>query len=420
MDGEDEVKAPPLEPIAPDRVLGSQSTFSCMHKHDMSTKAVNPNARTMAVLEEMCAHYTLVNDSWRTMGYRKAISALRRQTKLIASAEEAKAIPSIGSRLAQKIEEIVRTDQLRRLENAKLEPLDQVLKTFTSIYGVGYGQAQKWVAQGHRTLDDLLDKVKLTENQRVGVLHHDDFSRRIPRAEVECLANIITAVARTLDAKVQVHLMGSYRRGATDCGDVDLIITKPHAAMAYLQNLLFKRLIPALFEQDIFKVTLVGSGGGGRHSLNPSSSITGTAQPSGTKWHGAGVLPRPLSSSSSSSSSSSVQPGEASVQKDGIWRRIDILLVPDHELGAALLYFTGNDVFNRSIRLLARKKGMRLNQHGLWNHPGRRFVGGGGGNDDGMDEDNGEGRLTLLEGRDERRIFDILGVPWRNAHERNV
>ena len=32
----------------------------------------------------------------------------------------------------------------------------------------------------------------------------------------------------------------------------------------------------------------------------------------------------------------------------------------------ALIYFTGNDIFNRSIRLLASKKGYRLNQHGLW------------------------------------------------------
>lgn len=41
-------------------------------------------------------------------------------------------------------------------------------------------------------------------------------------------------------------------------------------------------------------------------------------------------------------------------------------MVPWDERGAALLYFTGNDIFNRSMRLLASKKGYGLNQRGLF------------------------------------------------------
>lgn len=68
---------------------------------------------------------------------------------------------------------------------------------------------------------------------------------------------------------------------------------------------------------------------------------------------------------------------------NGIHRRIDILCIPYENWGAALLYFTGNDVvsvelivdgralqltlqFNRSMRLYARKKGYSLNQRGLY------------------------------------------------------
>ena len=70
------------------------------------------------------------------------------------------------------------------------------------------------------------------------------------------------------------------------------------------------------------------------------------------------------------------------------------------------MYFTGNDIFNRSIRLLASKKGMRLNQRGLY-----------------KDVMRGTQRVKvtegeLVEGRDERRIFEILGVKWREPHER--
>lgn len=59
------------------------------------------------------------------------------------------------------------------------------------------------------------------------------------------------------------------------------------------------------------------------------------------------------------------------------------------------------------MRLLASAKGMRLNQRGLY-----------------KDVIRGKGRErvtegTLVEGRSEKKIFEILGVPWREAHERN-
>lgn len=59
------------------------------------------------------------------------------------------------------------------------------------------------------------------------------------------------------------------------------------------------------------------------------------------------------------------------------------------------------------MRLLASTKGMRLNQRGLY-----------------KDVIRGKGREkvtegSLVEGRSERRIFEILEVPWREAHERN-
>lgn len=50
----------------------------------------------------------------------------------------------------------------------------------------------------------------------------------------------------------------------------------------------------------------------------------------------------------------------------GLYRRVDILTIPFVNWGAALLYFTGNEVFNRSLRLYARKKGFSLNQRGLY------------------------------------------------------
>jgi DNA polymerase IV len=147
------------------------------------------------------------------------------------------------------------------------------------------------------------------------------------------------------------------------------MITKPGASVYELRNTLLDELIPLLFEQDFLQ-----------------AGLAVTSKTKGTKWHGASRLPG---------------------REGAKWRRVDFLLVPTEEMGAALIYFTGNDIFNRSIRLLASKKGMRLNQHGLWTDvtrgPNRERINQG----------------TLLEGRSEKRIFELLGVPYRPPEHRN-
>ena len=235
-----------------------------------------------------------------------------------------------------------------------------------SIYGVGLKQATKWVDQGFRTITDLISKASLTKNQKIGVEHLEDFQTRIPRREMDRHDQYVREICGKIDPTVQFTIGGSYRRGAADSGDVDFIVTKPDCQLDALREIVLEILIPRLFENGYLK-----------------AGLATTAKDDGSKWHGAAALP-----------------GET------IWRRIDFLLVPSEEFGAALIYFTGNDIFNRSIRLLASKKGMRLNQRGLWK--------------DVMQGPKRE-RLTqgaLVEAKDERKIFEHLGVPWRTPEHR--
>ena len=336
-----------------------------MQKHDGIDNTNNPNARTIEILQQMTNYYERTSDHWRTIAYRKAIAALRKQRHKILTKKEAFTIAYIGERLAAKIEEIVWTDRLRRLDNTNLEPRDQTLQTYLRIYGVGYAQASTWIDQGHRTLEDLTNNACLTKNQLVGVQHYQDFLTRIPRNEVEHHGRLVAEVVCEVDEKIKVTIGGSYRRGASDSGDVDFIITKPECSIGSLRTIVVESIIPRLKKDHYIKAALADT------------------SKDGSKWHGAAALP-----------------GSA------IWRRIDFLLVPWEELGAALIYFTGNDIFNRSIRLLASKKGMRLNQHGLW----RDVVRG-----------TNRERVTqgsLVESKCEKKIFELLGVPWRPPEHR--
>jgi DNA polymerase lambda/DNA polymerase IV len=319
------------------------------------------------------------------MAYRKAITTLRRQTtKKITTEDEAYRLPNIGRRLATKIEEIATTNKLRRLEYANDEPLDQVLELFLNIYDVGTSRANKWIAQGHRTLDDLREKADLTTNQRIGVDRYDDLNTRIPRAEITALFGYVQREAARIDPSVELLVGGSYRRGADSSGDMDIIVTRKGTGSSGELVPFLEELVAVLTRKGFLVATLA--------ALNVHRA--GKDGP-GSKWHGCCVLPQEGATAAG---------GDPPPKQ--IWRRLDFLLVPESEYGAALIYFTGNDIFNRSMRLLASKKGMRLNQRGLYKEVVR-----------------GKNRVKvtegeLLEGRDEKRIFELLGVKWREPWER--
>ncbi|KAH0491296.1 hypothetical protein TgHK011_002733 [Trichoderma gracile] len=368
------------------KMIAFEDRFACNRAGRKDANQDNPNARTIEVLQKMNSYYERINDHWRTMAYRKAISILKQQTVRITTEEDAYRLPSIGRRLAQKIEEIVTTDKLKRLEYAEKEPSDHALQAFLGIYGVGNKVAEQWIAQGWRTLDDVRKHAKLTPSQRIGLEHYEDLNTRIPRSEVTALGEVVRRAAGRIDARVQVIVGGSYRRGAESSHDIDLIVTRPGTEAAGDLKPFLNKLIDRLERDGFLVARLASSRAGG----------------DGSKWHGCCVLPETVKIKNNNDGQGESDAGH----RRPIWRRIDFLLVPEAELGAALIYFTGNDIFNRSMRLLASKKGMRLNQRGLY-----------------RDVLRGASRVKVTEGevverRDERRIFEILGVKWREPWER--
>ena len=87
-------------------------------------------------------------------------------------------------------------------------------------------------------------------------------------------------------------------------------------------------------------------------------------------------------------------------------RRLDIKVYPADQFPFAVLYFTGSDYFNRSMRLYCHKRGLSLSDHGLTHVIRHR-------------------REAIHEGasvpcRSERDIFDAIGLPYRMPHERDL
>jgi DNA polymerase IV len=358
------------------KAISSSEKYACNRGGTLDCSAGCPNARAIEVFQKMCHHYERLNDNpHKIISYRKAITTLKRLPYRLSTFEEAKALPNIGKNHARKIEEIHLTDRLRQLDFANDDPMNATLKLFVGIYGVGPTQASRWYAQGHRTLEDLKQNVHLSVNQRVGVDHYADLNTRIPRNEVEALGNFVKAAAAKMDEGLELIIGGSYRRGAPASGDIDFIVTRKSTTSSEQVLSPLMRLTETL-EAEGFLVARL------------SSSKT----EKGSKWHGCCVLPE-----SHWVSDEPYRP---------IWRRIDFLAVPESQMGAALIYFTGNEIFNRSMRLLASRRLMRLNEKGLYR--GRMRA-------------DGHVKVTegeLAESRDEKKIFEILGVRWREPHER--
>ncbi|CAG8616275.1 12699_t:CDS:10, partial [Acaulospora morrowiae] len=313
-----------------------QNSFDSMHS--------NPNKFIIDKLQVLLDHYQVRNDKWRVLSYRKAISAIKNHKKPITSYEEAKKISGIGNSIASKIAEIVKTGNLKRIES--IPESDDIIAKFSAVHGVGSSVALKWYAKGYRTFDDILKNVELTPTQKAGIECFEDLQQRIPRDEVKVISKVVEDAAHGIDPKSELFTTGSYRRGNSTCGDIDILITrndidgKTHFGI-------IPKLVKCLNEQGILT-----------HDLSqPRDDLS-------TRYMGICKLP------------------------GGKFRRIDFFSVPYNELGAALISYTGDDIFNRSMRLLAKKKNMKLNHHGLYENRG--------------------GAEKLIAQKTEKEIFDAL------------
>uniref|UniRef100_A0A8C2U9I5 DNA polymerase n=1 Tax=Coturnix japonica TaxID=93934 RepID=A0A8C2U9I5_COTJA len=273
-------------------------------------------------------------------------------------------IPGIGKRMAEKILEILESGHLRKLDH--ISESVPVLELFSNIWGAGVKTAQMWYQQGFRTLDDIRTKASLTSQQAVGLKHYEDFLERMPREEAAEIEQTVRQAALALKPGLVCVACGSYRRGKATCGDVDVLVTHPDGQS---HRGLFSKLLDSLHESGFLTDDLVSQEDNGDQK----------------KYLGVCRLPGPARRH----------------------RRLDIIVVPYSEFACALLYFTGSAHFNRSMRALAKTKGMSLSEHAL----SMAVVRGPGG----VKVASGHALPTPTE----RDVFIQLGLPYREPSERD-
>ncbi|VAI72471.1 unnamed protein product [Triticum turgidum subsp. durum] len=304
--------------------------------------------------------YRAMGDDRRSFSYYKAIPVIEKLPFKIESGDQVKNLPTIGKSLKDHINEIVTTGKLSKLEHFENdEKICIILKVrtvslFGEVWGVGPATALKLYDKGHRTLDDLRKDDSLTYAQRTGLKFFDDIRQRIPRHEVSEMEKLLQDVGKDILPGVIIVCGGSYRRGKSSCGDMDIVIThddgKSHVGFLpkFVQRL---KDINFLREDLIFSI----------------NSIEGTDSGVDTYF---GLC---------------TYPGRE------LRHRIDLKVYPRNRL-----------------RILAESKGYVLDDTGLY-----LATQSSGGKRAGRSE-------AIVNCHEEKDVFDTLGFPYLEPHERNL
>ncbi|ODQ52867.1 Nucleotidyltransferase [Saitoella complicata NRRL Y-17804] len=320
----------------------------------------NQNKKITDFLEELAVTEKVRGHAFKATAYTKAAQTIARYPTPLFSREEALKIPGVGTSIADKIEEIIQTGTLARSNYDATDPLFKALRLFSRISGFGPVAAKKLIDEGIMTLEQLHEREGLTKHQKIGLKHLDEFEQRIPRAEMDVWAAIYNDVLKQADEKFEIAIVGSYRRGLKDSGDVDIMLTHPDFNLGNpiqppepepepvpdpetekpkgrrrkpkktptMEHILMTRALDALREAGILTDDLgVGD----------------------TKYMGVCRLPE----------------GKGDANWPRLHRRIDIRLFPKDCFAFGQLHFTGNDVFNKHCRWRAIQRGYRLSEYAM-------------------------------------------------------
>ena len=211
--------------IKSEKLKKNSKEKSSKEKDSISSMSDNFNQQSIQALEDLANIYTKKGDWTRAKSYQKAseILSLIDYDINLQSLDKISKIKGIGVNITNKIKELIETGVIATLEREKSDPII----VLTEIHGIGPKKAQELIEKGILTIQDLKESdIKLNDIQKLGLEYYDEISQRIPREEIQkfeiMFKNVFEKYAPT---KSKFEIVGSYRRGKSSSGDIDIIIT---------------------------------------------------------------------------------------------------------------------------------------------------------------------------------------------------
>jgi DNA polymerase (family 10) len=288
----------------------------------------------------------LTDEPYKPRSYEKAARAVGGYPNDLATMDlkEILRIPSVGKSIGEKIDEFVRTGSFEALDELRAQ-IPPGVREMTAIPGLGpkkaillyrdlgiadVEQLAQAVEQG-RLADVKGFGAKTEENIRRGI---DRMSQSTGRVLVSVAMDLADLFIERLGARKDVRRIefaGSLRRMAETIGDLDLLVASDDA--------------PGVMEA----------------------------------FTTAGMTERVLARGDTKSSI---------LTRKGL--QVDLRVVPLEAWGAAMIYFTGSKAHNIRIREMAVRRGLKLNEYGLYRAK--------------------SGKLIVAETEEE--VYGKLSLPW--------
>jgi DNA polymerase (family 10) len=261
---------------------------------------------------------------FRVRAYRNAARTIEGQSQsietMLAEGADLSELPAIGKDLAGKIVGIVETGHFRDLEKlekrvpgalAELTELPglgpkRVKALFTELKIKSYADLEKAAKAGKlQTLAGFGPKIEKAVLDAVS--RHVSTERRMKLSTAEEIAAPLVDYLKALPGVSQVVVAGSFRRRRETVGDLDLLAT-------------CRRGTPVIERFcDYRDVAEIVSKGTTRSTVKFRSGL-----------------------------------------------QVDLRVVPEASYGAALVYFTGSKAHNISLRMLGIRKGLKINEYGVF------------------------------------------------------
>lgn len=389
-------------PPMPDWV-SQKKVYSC----ERATPPHSPNDVFIAQLKEIRTARLLTDDRIGVRAYSTSIASLAAYPYQIQSTSEILALPGCDQKIAHLFYEWQTSPdhRIQAVKDIADDPVLKVLHLFYEIWGVGATTAREfYYARKWRDLDDIVEFGwnSLSRVQQIGVKYYYEFSLKLPRAEVEAIADVVKHHAqKVVDERIQCVKVGGYRRGKAESGDVDLILSHPEqSATAGLVD----KVVRSLEQEGWISHTL---------TLNLTNTKRGQETlPYVTNTKGAGfdTLDKALVVWQDQSHPDNNGRGRE-VKNPNPHRRVDIIISPSRTVGCAVAGWTSDTTFQRDLRRYAKEvKGWKFDSSGV--------------------RERGSGKWIDLEGwadprtrckdpfEAEKRVFEGLGLQYREPWDR--
>jgi DNA polymerase (family X) len=286
--------------------------------------------------------------SFKVLAYRKAASALEElgeDVESLAAEKRLQTVPGIGSGTAAKIEEYLKTGRMKKYDEA-MSGIPEGLLELLEVQNLG----AKTVQLAHRelgvhNLKDLKKAIgdgslaalrgmgeKKVENIRKGVESYEKAQERVPIYVALTIAEEVVGYLERAVGIQRVSVAGSLRRMRETVGDID-ILASGRDGVKIIRHLAAYPKVRRILAEGTTKGSFV-------------------------------------------------------VASDLGDRQVDVRIVDDSEFGAALQYFTGSKAHNIKLRGLAKERGLKISEYGV-------FRG-----------------AKKIAGRSEEEVYAVLGLPW--------